>query len=127
MRLKCILAGAGLAIAVLIWTVWPKNDTFLPEDLVGYWATSAPRYQDRFFELSRVSVVFGTGRDSIDVNFIEAVEKRTEGDKTTYTIRYKNTKGIEGRLSFAWDPSDKGKVRLKNQEDMVWEKTTQVL
>jgi len=127
MRLKWILAGAGLAIAVLIWTVWPKNDMFLPEDLVGHWETSAPKYQDRFFELSRVSVVFGTGRDSIDVNFIEAVERRTQGDKTTYTIHYKNTKGLEGILSLVWDPSNKGKIRLRNQEDMVWEKTTQVL
>jgi hypothetical protein len=127
MRLKWILAGAGFAMAVLIWTVWPKNDIFLPEDLVGYWVTSAPKYQDRFFELSRVSVVFGTGRDSIDVNFIEAVERRTQGDKTTYTIHYKNTKGLEGRLSFVWDPSNKGKIRLRNQEDMVWEKTMHAL
>jgi hypothetical protein len=127
MRLKWILAGAGLAIAVLIWTVWPKNDTSLPEDLVGYWVTSDPRYQDRFLQLSRVSIVFGTGRDNIDVNFIKETERYTEDGKTTYTIHYKNTEGLEGKLSFAWDPSDNGKIRLSNQEDMVWEKTTEIL
>lgn len=119
MKLKWIFVAAVVLTAVLV--LRPKDNKFLPDDLVGHWTTSAPKYTDRFLELSEVVVIFGTGEDNIDVNFISSVDKRVEGGSTLYTINYHDPKGMDGQVSFYWNPSEKV-IRLKNQKRIVWEK-----
>jgi len=119
MKLKWIFIAAVILTAVLV--LRPKDDKFLPDDLVGRWTTSAPEYTDRFLELSEVSVIFGTGKDNIDVNFISSVDKRVEGGSIIYTIQYHDLNDMDGQVSFYWDPTEEV-IRLKNQKRIIWEK-----
>jgi len=119
MKLTWIFVAAVVLTAVLV--LRSRDNELLPDDLVGRWTTSAPKYTDRFLELNKVSVVFGTGEDNIDVNFISSVDKRVEGGSTLYTIKYRDPKGMDGQVSFYWDPTEEV-IRLKNQKRIVWEK-----
>ena len=119
MKLKWILVAAVVLTAVLV--LRSRDNEFLPDDLVGRWTTSAPKYTDRFLELNKVTVIFGTGEDNIDVNFISSVDKRVEGGSTLYTIKYRDPKGMDGQVSFYWDPTEEV-IRLKNQKRIIWKK-----
>ncbi|MCK4785867.1 MAG: hypothetical protein KAV87_19075, partial [Desulfobacteraceae bacterium] len=91
MKLTWIFVAAVVLTAVLVLSVLrSKDNKFLPDDLVGRWTTSAPEYTDRFLELSEVTVIFGTGEDNIDVNFISSVDKRVADGSTLYTIKYRD-------------------------------------
>ena len=123
MKLTWIFVAAVVLTAVLVTVLVlrSKDNQFLPDDLVGRWTTSAPEYTNRFLELSEVTVIFGTGEDNIDVNFISSVDKRVEGGSTLYTIKYHDLKGMEGQVSFYWDPTEEV-IRLKNQKRIIWKK-----
>ncbi len=123
MKLKWIFVAAVVLTAVLVTVLVlrSKDNQFLPDDLVGRWTTSAPEYTNRFLELSEVAVIFGTGEDNIDVNFISSVDKRVEGGSTLYTIKYRDPKGMDGQVSLYWDPTEEV-IRLKNQKRIIWEK-----
>ena len=114
MKLKWILVAAVVLTAVLVavLVLRPKDNEFLPDDLLGRWTTSAPEYTDRFLELSE---------DNIDVNFVSSVVKRVEGGSTLYTIKYRDPKGMDGQVSLYWDPTEEV-IRLKNQKRIIWEK-----
>ena len=124
MKLKWIFIAAVVLTAVLL-VLHSRDNEFLPDDLLGHWTTSAPKYTDRFLELSEVAVIFGTGKDNIDVNFISSVDKQVEGGSTMYTIQYHNLNGMDGQLSFYWDPSEKV-IRLKNQKRIIWKKAKEL-
>ena len=119
MKLTWILVAAVVLTAVLV--LRSRDNEFLPDDLVGRWTTSAPKYTDRFLELNKVTVFFGTGEDNINANFISSVDKRVEGESTLYTIKYHDPKGMDGQISFYWDPTEEV-IRLKNQKRIIWKK-----
>ncbi len=77
-----IMGGAILLVAFLVFL--PERPTPLPDELVGVWTTSHPKYADRYFDLTKTTVIFGTGKESIDTNVISNVEKTLQ-DKASYT------------------------------------------
>ncbi len=98
-----------------------KNKT-VPDELVGVWKTSAPNYADRYFELKKDAIIFGTGKGSASVNAILKVEEvREEKEKVVlYVIHYTNEGGKDYLLSFYYDPTDAGRIRFKNQMQIEW-------
>ena len=123
MKTHWILAIFGLFLALTVFFVRPTENLFVPEEMVGRWTTSEEKYKDRFLELSRVSVVFGTGKDRIDVHFVTSVEKQVHNGSTIYTVYYKDQDGNPGKITFYWDPAKKGQIRLRNQDKMTWNRT----
>jgi hypothetical protein len=98
--------------------------TTAPEDLIGVWKTSAPQYEDRFFEMKKDEIIFGTGPGTFDSHVINKVEMgKVRGEEgKLYTIYYKNQEGVEDKFSFYYNPGKGGAIRFKNQEKIVWTK-----
>jgi hypothetical protein len=98
-----------------------KKET-LPDDLIGVWKTAAPFYADRFFEIKKGEIVFGTGEGGFNTNTIIYIEaEKIRGEKTSlYTIHYKDQEGEKYTFSFHYDPEMNGVIRLKNQKQFVW-------
>ena len=101
-----------------------SKKTTAPEDLIGVWETSAPKYEDRFFEIKKDEIVFGTGQGTLDSHAIKKVETgKIRGEEgILYTVSYKNQEGLEDKFSFYYHPEKGGTIRFKNQEKIVWTK-----
>ncbi len=120
MKLKWIIIGIAILAAFVV--LMPSKGTLLPEELVGVWTTKHPNYTDRSFELTKVTVIFGTGRESIDVNFITNVEKRLDDNKTLYTVYSHHLEGPEDKISFYYSPKDGGAIQFEHQKQIVWKR-----
>lgn len=98
----------------------PRNHT-IPDDLVGVWKTSDPKYTDRFLELTKYEIIFGTGDGYADINSVVKVHKLQKGRTTQYTISYVSRDGLRYRVSLFYDPVS-GDLRLQNQTRISWTK-----
>ena len=119
--------GKSLAIFILFFILFGcqcSRKTTAPEDLVGVWKTSAPKYEDRFFEMKKDEIVFGTGQGTFDSHPIKKVEtgKVRGEERILYIISYRNQEGVEDKFSFYYHPEKGGAIRFKNQEKIVWTK-----
>lgn len=121
LQMKLVRTLAALAVFTLLLACGARKFPSVPDELVGVWKTSAPQYADRFFELRKSFIVFGTGEASVSVHFIEYVEEAPAGERTLYTISYLDD-GKRYRWSFSYDPEHGKVIRLKNQTQMVWTK-----
>ncbi len=122
MKLKWIVIVALISIAASIFVFYPGKNMDFPEDLIGKWTTSEPRYQDRFFEITKERLTYGLGGDKIDIYLISSMEKSLEGNNILYTINYKNTDGLKFTQSFYYHPKNGGSIQLKHQEHIEWRK-----
>jgi hypothetical protein len=101
-----------------------RETTVLPDELLGVWKTSAPKYKQCFFEITKDSITFANRNvsEGLDVNIISKIEKTHEEKQILYTIHYKKKKGEEYKLPFYYDPSKDGTIRFKNQKEIEWRK-----
>ena len=122
MKLKWIVIPAVILVAVLIFVFFPKKTKDIPENLIGKWTTSEPRYEDRFFEITKETLVYGLGGDKQDVYFISNLETRLEGNKLLYTLSCKDTNGLKFTRSFYYESLNGGVIKFKNQKNIEWMK-----
>jgi len=127
MKHKWIIISVVGLIIVSIFIFHPKQDEDLSESLIGRWTTSEPRYEDRFFELSKEKITYGLGEDKIDVNVISSIDKSVKDNNTLYTINYHNLEGLEYTRSFYYSPSNGGVITFKNQMDVKWIKKKDII
>ena len=121
MKLRWIIIGSAiLLVAFLVFL--PERPTPLPDELVGVWTTSHPKYADRYLDLTKATIIFGTGKESIDTNFISNVEKTLQDKAILYTIYFHRVGGPEDKVSFYYDPANGGIIRFKNQKHIDWKK-----
>ena len=92
----------------------------VPDELVGVWKTTSPRYEDRFFEISEDLVVFGTGGRTTAAHPIVSISGTLEDERLLYAISYEIAEGEEYGFFFYYDPAGSGVIRFKNQQDMAW-------
>ncbi len=102
-----------------------RKSTAVPDDLVGVWTTTDPKYADRFLELTKDRILFGTGEGNVDTHPIVNIEQAREEKHTLYTISYATPGGREATFSFYHDPADDGVIRFKNQQHIAWTKARQ--
>ena len=98
-----------------------RNRT-VPDELLGVWKTSAPKYADRFFELKKDAVIFATGEGNVSVHAIVKIEQVREDKQILYTFYYTNQAGKEYKWSFYQDSANGGAIRFKNQKQIEWTK-----
>jgi len=122
MKLKWIVIVVLFLIGASIFVSCTKKSTDIPEDLIGKWTTSEPRYHDRFFEITKETFVYGLGGDKEDVYLISNLKKDLEVDNILYTIDYKSEDGHQFTRSFYYVPCNEGIIRLKHEEHIEWHK-----
>ena len=120
MKSKNLLRAVVVLTAVIGFQC--KQAATVPDSLVGVWETAAPRYADRFFEIKKNHIIFGTGEGNFDVQRIKSIEETGGAKSTAYTIHYANPGEPEHELSFYYEPDGNGIVRFKNQHQIKWTK-----
>jgi len=113
-----------LICLIVLSTIKCGKETSVPDDLIGVWKTTAPTYADRFFEIKKDEVIFGTGEGNFDTYPISEIktEKDPREQGTLCTLYYKNIEGQEYKFFFYYDPANQGTIRFKNQQEMIWTK-----
>ena len=122
MKLKSIVIVVLIIIGALIFVSCTGKHTNIPENLVGIWTTSEPRYEDRFFEITKETLIYGLGGDKKDIYSVSSIEESLEGNNIIYTISYKNTDGFKFTRSFYYESVEGGVIRFKNQKQVKWTK-----
>jgi hypothetical protein len=93
----------------------------MPEEVLGYWVTSAPLYSDAGLDITSETITFSKGRDYLNVNTIKHVRVEREAEKTLVKITYKDKDAGDFILSVYYYPgSQGGTLRFVNQMKMVW-------
>ena len=92
----------------------------VPDELVGVWKTTSPRYEDRFFEISEDLIVLGTGGRNTEAHRILSIREALEDERLLYAISYESAEGEEYGFFFYYDPAGSGVIRFKNQQNMAW-------
>ncbi|MFQ5992832.1 MAG: hypothetical protein ACE5NA_10400 [Nitrospiraceae bacterium] len=120
MNAKTIWVALALSTTSLGCQAAPN--TIVPDELLGVWTTSAPKYADRFFEITAGAIIFDTGKPSPDIHPIANIETVHDLRPTLYTISYLSEEGQEHKFSFYYDPAHGGVIRFKNQQHISWMK-----
>ena len=96
----------------------------LPQELMGEWETTEPKYDGFTFQLTQEMITF---MDAKAENGVEAymIQKRTKdfdkkAKRDIYTIYYKNKEDLKLQFALSYDPSGGGRVVLKNQTGFFW-------
>lgn len=76
------------------------NKETIPDVLVGVWKTPEPKYPDRFFEIKKPVIIFGTGEGKTDIHPIMNVQKVHKEKNALYIISFMNRDGQYYRFSF---------------------------
>ena len=121
MKLKWNLIVVLILIGASILMSCTGKNTDITKNLIGKWTTSAPGYQDYFFELTKETITYGHNGGEQDVYIISSLEKDQEGQDIVYTINYKST-DVKFTRSFHYDPKNGGTIQFKHQEHITWHK-----
>lgn len=111
-----------MAMLATIWGCQPGDRQTVPEDILGVWKTAHPKYEDRYIEITKDALIFGTGGDTFRLHAIADVDNSREGKSIMYTITHINHEGQRYRFSFYYDPEDNGTMRLKHQQRIIWKR-----
>ena len=126
MRSKGILLA--LAMFAALFGSQCREPWAVPDELVGVWRTSAPKYADCYFELTQDLMIFANEAhlEERSVNRISGIKKTDRGKAILYTFSYEvhfeDEEGKKGKFSFYYDPSEGGSIRFKNQPRIKWRK-----
>ena len=122
MRLKCIVIVVLILIGASMFVFCTGKHSDIPEALIGKWTTTESRYEDRFFEITKETLIYGLGGDKQDVYSISNLERDLVGNQLLYSISFKNKKGFKFKRSFYYEPANGGVIRSKNQKNVEWTK-----
>jgi hypothetical protein len=111
----------ALFLVLLLVGCGPESTKTVPDDLVGVWKTSVPKYADTFIELRRSTITFGAGEKGAQLRSVEKVTKEREAAGFLYTVFYTDPDRQEYKFAFYYDPAD-GVLRWKNQRTIPWTK-----
>lgn len=126
---KRIAAALG-TLAVLIgapvtWATWPRT-VEIPDGAVGLWTTVSPRYADRAFRITKNTLTFHLSPQDSTFHSIVRVretEYREEQGTTKYTLFYTHYRD-EHEFSFLFREEPNTTIRLFNQKQMKWRKSS---
>jgi len=114
---------AFIILTVLFGYRCGKKNT-VPEELLGVWKTSAPKYKDCFLELTKVAIIFRTAEGEDDYNTIKSIKmkKIPKENRILYTISYLDRERQEFKFPIYYNQKNSGVIRFKNQKQISWTK-----
>ena len=120
--MKLIITLLCVIITLLFGCEISREKT-LPEELLGEWETSAPRYDGCILEFVDKKIIFQNELTYMKINYITHIEKSPQGNRTLYNIYYEDLEEIEAKFSFYYyKVKDKAVIVFKNQKEMEWTK-----
>lgn len=111
-----------LGLVVLALGCADGSAVAMPNELVGFWRTSAEGYQDRYLVLTPLEVRIGTSETTSTVHEISKVQQLGEAAERVYRITYLSAEGKEYWLSLQYEAGN-GSLRLVNQPQIEWRRT----
>ena len=122
MKIASILLS--LAVLISLFACQSGGPDGLPNELIGVWKTSAPKYKDCSIELTRDYIIFTNSHSTahVDTNFVLNMKRVPERGHLLCTILYENIHEQKYKFSFYYYPTKDGVIRLKNQTDVEWRK-----
>ena len=122
MRL-CSVGAIALLGALVLSACAEPEPLELPEALIGYWTTDAPKYADRFLEFrADRMVVFGLGGRRTDLSPIVRIKAVNRSGFLIHHISHLNEYGEVYILSVGYHSERPGYLRLMNQWNIEWKK-----
>ena len=112
-------------IITLIFSPGCAKKATVPDELVGVWKTADPKYPDPcFFELTKERIIFGTIEGTVENYLIKSISKEKAKTETRflYTISYLDNNKLQYDFPVYYHPLEKGIIRFKNQQNIVWTK-----
>lgn len=111
-------------ITLIIFISHCGDKRIASEDIIGIWKTSAPKYADRSFEITKERIIFGIGEGNFEIYFIKKIHvKQFPRDRNSlYTIIYEDDEGGDYTFAFYYDNKNGSVIRLKNQREIEWKK-----
>ena len=110
------------AIAVIALLSCRQPPAAISDALIGVWKTADGRYAGRYLEITKTSIVFGTGEEDSVAYALTGMEKTRDGDTETYTLRYTNPEGLVYELPLSFDATKTDVIRLSHQREVAWMK-----
>ena len=110
------------AIAVIALLSCRQPPAAVSDDLIGVWRTADGRYAGGYLEITKTSIVFGTGEKDSVVYTLTGMEKSRDGDAETYTLRYTNPGGLVYALTLSFDATKTDVIRFRHQREIAWMK-----
>lgn len=110
-------------LCVVFWGISKKSNSIaIPDHLLGQWISSAPLYEERYFEFSATSLVFATSIATVDTYFITRINSTVEEKKIFFTIDCHNDQKVEFQFSFTYQDDNGGIIIFNNQPNIKWVK-----
>lgn len=115
-----------ILVAFITFAVFSANGCgekgTIPNELIGEWQTSEPKYEGCYFEVTELTVAFKPKSAEIYSNIITNIKREEDPNEEhiLYTIFYKDESGKIYKLSLYYYPEENGTVRFKNQTEIVW-------
>lgn len=115
-------------LVVLLFGCYPIENRKVPDELLGEWITSEPRYTGCVLKFTDGLIIFGNGPDHLSINYIVNIKKVSNGNTTVYSICYEDSRGLKYTFPVLFGVvNNKGVLRFKNQNNVVWKKRKRLL
>ncbi len=124
MKTSCSFLLICLIMFNGIFLVGCQQTATVPQQLIGVWTTSAPRYVDRYVEFTINSLIFGIGNGEYRSHFIHKIKVKQKNNKKLYTFHYKDSEGETWTLRLTYNPDAGGTIQLSNR-NAIWKKSDQ--
>ena len=121
-----LLVGFTIALIYLFISQGKGNSpsAVILKDLKGVWTTTHPGYHDRFLEFTESTVTFGRGGSDHGSYTIDAIDSEPADRETLVQIRYHDLATTDYQLRFYYVKQGDGVIRMKNQKDLYWFRTS---
>ena len=98
-----------------------EKEVAFPHHLVGVWETSAPKYKDRYLEITDQLLIFGIGNGQKISHYINKINIEEEKGETLYTFHYTDSEEEDWTLVLICRQDSSDVIRLINRDE-IWRK-----
>ena len=113
-----------LAVMIIYRVMVPRDPMVaktLPKEHHGIWVTTNIDYSDRYVEIDKDSITFGTGGVTGKRYLVTGYNReREEGGVVIHTVYFKDVDGSRFSRPYIFEPGDGGSLMFKNQPEVVW-------
>jgi hypothetical protein len=116
MRNRCRWTIALSALVLVLAGCAKKSFKDVPDELVGVWKTSAPKYADRSFELKKNTITITAGESGSETYPVTKTEMEPHDGEKLYSVYYVAGDGDTQTWVFYFPASGQGNTHRGEAE-----------